>query len=92
MSHNMDGADIHISPNNIQTIKVNYPGNERYDCEAMAVDPSNGDILLFTKDHRHRQSRVYKVPHGSGYTKTLEYVSTLPHRQITGTDFHCKYK
>merc|ERR1712181_81330 len=32
----------------------------------MAVDPLNGDILIFTKDHNNAVSNVFKVPHGAG--------------------------
>ena len=52
----------------------------------MAVDPFNKDILLFTKNHEHHESMVFKVPHGSGDPKTLEYVTTLPYKLVDGAD------
>ena len=78
------GRDVHISANKIKHIHVKYPNNKRYDCEAMAVDPYNNDILLFTKNNGNRRSHVYRVPHGARDPKTLEYVTTLPYRQVTG--------
>merc|ERR1712130_322605 len=49
VSHDWNGHDIVISSHQIEHIHVKYP-DHAYDCEAMAVDPFNGDILLFTKN------------------------------------------
>ena len=64
--------DIIIDANDIETIRVSYPGyngpddpNENHDCEAMAVDPDTLDILLFTKNWDYDESYVYRVPEGS---------------------------
>ena len=66
-------------------IRVRYPG---HNCKAMAVDPLNGDILIFTKSHQPRGSMVFKVPQrlGDSRTKTLEYVTTLPDMLVTAAD------
>jgi len=85
VSHDWNGHDIVISSHQIEHIHVKYP-DHAYDCEAMAVDPFNGDILLFTKNHEHHESKVFKVPHGSGDPKTLEYVVSLPYKLVTGAD------
>ena len=50
----------------------------------MAVDPLTSDILLFTKDHEGYESHVFMVPHEYGDPKTLEYVTTLPYKLVTG--------
>ena len=50
----------------------------------MAVDPLTSDILLFTKDHEGYESHVFRVPHEYGDPKTLEYVTTLPYKLVTG--------
>ena len=85
MSHDWNGHDIMIGSQEIEHIHVKYP-DHAYDCEAMAVDPFNGDILLFTKNHEHHESKVFKVPHGWDDPKTLEYVATLPYKLVTGAD------
>ena len=82
VSHDWNGHDIMIGSQEIEHIHVKYP-DHAYDCEAMAVDPFNGDILLFTKNH---ESKVFKVPHGWADPKTLEYVATLPYKFVTGAD------
>ena len=79
------GHDIMIGSKEIEHIHLKYP-DHAYDCEAMAVDPFNGDILLFTKNHEHNESKVFKVPHGWDDPKTLEYVVTLPYMLVTGAD------
>ena len=86
MSHDWNGHDIVISSHDIEHIHIKYPNNAHYDCEAMAVDPYNGDILLFTKNHDHHESKVFKVPHGSGDPKTLEHIVDLPYKLVTGAD------
>ena len=78
------GRDIEMHSNQIRQISVKYPNNERYDCEAMAVDPQNNDILLFTKTWEKHQSHVFRVPHGSGNPKTLEFIKTLRLKEVTG--------
>jgi len=86
VSHRWHGRYKLIPSRNVKRIRVKYPG---HDCQAMAVDPLNGDILIFTKSHQRRASMVFKVPQGSGdsRTKTLEYVTTLPNNMlITGAD------
>merc|ERR1712130_550609 len=85
--HRWRGRKTVISSREINRIRVEYPG---HDCEAMVVDPLNGDILLFTKSSRRHQSKVYQVPQSSGASKTktkkLEYVTTLPNMLVTGAD------
>jgi len=70
----------------ITRIHIKYPHNKRYDCEAMVVDPRNKDILLFTKDTNNYRSHVYKVPHNNANVKTLEKITTLPYKKVTGAD------
>ena len=48
------------------------------------MDPLTSDILLFTKDHEGYESHVFMVPHEYGDPKTLEYVTTLPYKLVTG--------
>jgi len=86
VSHRWRGRNIVIPSRDIERIRVKYPGN---DCEAMVVDPSNGDILIFTKNGRsHKSTKVYKVAQGSGDSRTrkLWYVTTLPNMLVTGAD------
>jgi len=87
VSRKWRGHNIDIRSRDIERIRVKYPGHV---CEAMVVDPSNGDILLVTKSNRRHGSKVYKVPQGSGNSKTktkkLEYVTTLPNMLVTGAD------
>ena len=87
MSQRWHGLNTAVSSRDIEHIHVPYLG---HDCEAMVVDPLNGDILLFTKSNRRHQSKVYKVPQSSGVSKTktkkLEYVTTLPNMLVTGAD------
>jgi len=91
VSHNWYGHIITIWSPDIERIRVKYPDHV-HDCKAMTVDPLNGDILLFTKNHQHQGSKVYKVPRGSNDTLyprvrvTLEYVTTLPSMLVTGAD------
>ena len=85
VSQNWNGQDIVIGSQDIEHIHIRYPDYHR-DCEAMAVDPLNGDILLFTKNHEQYASDVFKVPHGWGDPKTLEYIATLPYIKVTGAD------
>jgi len=85
VSQDWNGQDIVIGAQDIEHIHIRYPDYHR-DCEAMAVDPLNGDILLFTKNHEQYASDVFKVPHGWGDPKTLEYIATLPYIKVTGAD------
>merc|ERR1711971_259772 len=85
VSVNWTGHDIMIGSQEIEHIHLKYP-DHAYDCEAIAVDPFNRDILLFTKNHEHNESKVFKVPNGWDNLKTLEYVVTLPYTLVTGAD------
>ena len=85
MSQDWNGHYIMIGSQDIEHIQVKYP-DDAHDCEALAVDPLNGDILLFTKNHQHNESRVYTVPHGWDNPRILEYVTTLPLMLVTGAD------
>ena len=71
MSPDWSEHDIVINAEEIEHIHVRYPA-EIFDAEAMAVDPLNGDILIFTKDHNNAVCNVFKVPHGAGDPKTME--------------------
>ena len=79
VSHSWQGHNIPIRYRDIERIFMKFP-DPLQDFEAMAVDPLNGDILLFTKNKRHEYggSKVYKMSQGSGDSKTLEYVTTMP--------------
>ena len=85
VSQDWNGHYIMIGSQDIEHIQVKYP-DDAHDCEALAVDPLNGDILLFTKNHQHNESRVYTVPHGWDNPRILEYVTTLPLMLVTGAD------
>ncbi|XP_023342729.1 uncharacterized protein LOC111712376 [Eurytemora carolleeae] len=78
---------ILINKDDIDVYRAAYPGFS-HDCEALAVDPSNGDIFLFTKDRVHAISEVYKFPfpQSSSDVFILEHVVTLPSYWITGGD------
>merc|ERR1719184_63364 len=81
------GRNKSIRSRDIERIRLNHVPNHVHDFKAMAIDPLNGDILLFTKNHQRQESKVYKVPQGSGDSKTrLEYVTTLCHVLVTGAD------
>ena len=55
------------------------------------MDPLTSDILLFTKDHEGYESHVFTVPHEYGDPKTLEYVTTLPYKLVTGESEYKEY-
>jgi len=85
-----DGHDLTIGQQEILPIMVYYPDGVHYDSEALAVDPFNADLLLFTKDHfATYTSNVYRLPYGLQATFTanpLVYVTTLPFVYVTGAD------
>jgi len=83
ISHD-SGQVLTIGADSIEHIHVFYPDNKRYDCEAMAIDPQNHDILLFTKDHHDWKSHVFRVPHGNSDPKQLEQITQLPYKLVTG--------
>jgi len=88
----VDRADskkiITIDKDAIQELKVSWPNNIIYDCEAIALDQSNGDIYLFTKDRVNTLSEVfrYPAPQDPSITFTLEHVAQLPCFWVTGAD------
>ena len=55
------GHNVDISRNDIEDLQVRYDGFS-YDCEALAVDESSGDLLMFTKDRENSISEVYRYP------------------------------
>ena len=80
-----DRVDIEVSEGDIETIKFTWPGYS-HDCEALAVDPATGDMLLFTKDYEDDAvSEIYKVPKSGspGEVEVLEYVGQIPHKEVT---------
>jgi len=82
------GRNKSIRSRDIERIRFKYP-NHVHDFKAMAVDPLNGDILVFTNNHQRQESKVYKVPQGSGDSKSktrVEYVTTFAHVLVTGAD------
>ena len=81
-----DVPDLEISEDAILKIEVMYP-DRPYDCEALAVDPVTGDLLLFTKDREEAISEVFRVPNGSplpGEVQILEHIGTLALYWVTG--------
>ena len=83
-----DVPDMEISKDNITKIELTYPA-QSYDCEALAVEPATGDILLFTKDREEAISQVFRVPDVSpapGEVQVLENVGMLPLYWVTGGD------
>jgi len=82
-----DRADIEVSADDIETIEFTWlPGS--HDCEALAVDPATGDMLLFTKDYGDDAvSEIYRVPNGSpGELRVVEYVGQIPHKEVTAAE------
>ena len=79
-----DRADIEVSADDIETIEFTWPGFS-HDCEALAVDPATGDMLLFSKDYGDDAvSEIYRVPNGSpGELRVVEYVGQIPHKEVT---------
>merc|ERR1712113_704458 len=61
-------------------IHVRYPA-EIFDAEAMAVDPLNGDILIFTKDHTNAVCNVFKVPHGAGISPSGDTLALINYHE-----------
>jgi len=82
-----DRADIVVSAEDIETIEFTWP-DYSHDCEALAVDPATGDMLLFTKDYGDDAvSEIYKFPTGtSGELLVLEYVGQIPHKEVTAAE------
>ena len=79
-------TDIVVNSDDIETIKFTWP-DISYNCEALAVDPITGDMLLFTKNSPSGGSDIYKFPIGNpGELYVLEYVGQIPHRKVTGAD------
>ena len=55
-------VDIVVSEYNIETMEFTWPDHS-HNCEALAIDPATGDLLLFTKDYGDDAvSEVYKFP------------------------------
>ena len=79
---------VRIPRSSIEYLDFTYPGYN-HDCEAMAVDPITHDIFLFTKDWTEYKSEVYRYPMSkreAGKSLTLEYITTLPMKYVTGAD------
>ena len=55
------GEDVEISREDIEELQVRYEGFS-YDCEALAVDETTGDLFMFTKDRENSLSEVYRYP------------------------------
>ena len=55
------GEDVEISREDIEELQVRYEGFS-YDCEALAVDETTGDLFMFTKDRENSISEVYRYP------------------------------
>ena len=56
-----NGENVEISRDDIEDLQVRYEGFS-YDCEALAVDETTGDLLMFTKDRENSISEVYRYP------------------------------
>ena len=83
-----DRVDIMVSADDVETIEFTWP-DYSHDCEALAIDPATGDMLLFTKDYGDDAiSEVYKFPTDSmpGELQVLEYVGQIPHKEVTAAE------
>ena len=83
-----DNEDMSITRDEIEDLQVRYP-DFSYDCEALTVDQTSGDIFMFTKDRENSISEVYRYPFPQSEANnpfTLEHVATLPLFWITGGD------
>jgi len=78
---------ITIDKDAIQELKVSWP-DQIYDCEAITLDQSNGDLYFFTKDRVNTISEVYRypAPQDPSITFQLEHVAQLPCFWVTGAD------
>jgi len=82
------GENVEISRDDIEDLQVRYEGFS-YDCEALAVDESTGDLFMFTKDRENDISEVYRYPFPQSVENNpfiLEHVASLPLFWITGAD------
>merc|ERR1711936_810168 len=82
------GQNVDIPREDIEDLQVRYEGFS-YDCEALAVDETSGDLFMFTKDRENSISEVYRYPYPQSVNNnpfTLEHVATLPLFWITGAD------
>lgn len=55
------GQNVDIPREDIEDLQVRYEGFS-YDCEALAVDETSGDLFMFTKDRENSISEVYRYP------------------------------
>jgi len=75
------GSDGTIPSGDIHTIVCAFPGGgsapTHKDCEALIVDPDNGDLFIITK--REAIPGVYRLAHQVSYsgTQTLEYLGKM---------------
>ena len=78
---------LDVNLNGVETLAVRYPDRARHDCEAMLVDPLNGDIYLCTRDRWGDDKGVMKVylypaPQNTDVTFVLKHVIDV--QLITG--------
>lgn len=86
----VDGSveELSIAANTIRRLVLHYPGAKQ-NCEAMIVDPANGDIYLIAKQTSGAAQIFRKsAPHSDGEDVTLELVGTLgvPNTLVTAAD------
>jgi len=81
---------VTVDLDGVDALPMQYPGPAAYDCEALLVDPVNGDIFLVTKDRAGEGvAHVFRnpAPHTPGVMVTLELVDSIPlPSQVTGGD------
>lgn len=71
-----------------QTIQLTFAGGPE-DCESVAVDPTDGTVLLITKHRRLQHAKVYSfaLPDGaSDEVLKLEPIATVPTPLVTAMD------
>ena len=87
------GGRLTIPKMNIETFTFNYGPGFSYpnypDCEALAIDPKNGDMYFFTKHNAHTTTEVYTYPASQQRPNSnhqLEYLGHMDILQVTGAD------
>lgn len=76
--------DVSINAS-VQSIQISYPNGEKYDSEAMIVDPANEFIYIFTK--QDGTTRVYVLQgYQAGSNNVMQLGAILPINRVTSAD------
>ena len=81
------GGDQSQTLSGVDTITLDYPGNERHNAETLLADPFTGDLVIVTK-HDSNNNRVYRAaaPGSGDQTITLEFKGTMSWSTAVGGD------